>query len=162
MSLKNIVTEPDPILRKKSLPLENVNDSTRKLLDDMLQTMYAAPGIGLAAVQIGVLKRIIVVDISKKEEEKKPIFLINPVITFKSKETSLFEEGCLSLPGHFAEIERPAKCKIEYINYNGKKAEDISDEDWEHLVADEEIKIWERYKTGGLAAIAALIGITWF
>ena len=74
MSLKNIVTEPDPILRKKSLPLENVNDSTRKLLDDMLQTMYAAPGIGLAAVQIGVLKRIIVVDISKKEEEKKPIF----------------------------------------------------------------------------------------
>ena len=123
MSLKNIVTEPDPILRKKSLPLENVNDSTRKLLDDMLQTMYAAPGIGLAAVQIGVLKRIIVVDISKKEEEKKPIFLINPVITFKSKETSLFEEGCLSLPGHFAEIERPAKCKIEYINYNGKKAE---------------------------------------
>ncbi len=123
MSLKNIVTEPDPILRKKSLPLENVNDSTRKLLDDMLQTMYAAPGIGLAAVQIGVLKRIIVVDISKKEEEKKPIFLINPVITFKSKETSLFEEGCLSLPGYFAEIERPAKCKIEYINYNGKKAE---------------------------------------
>ncbi len=123
MSLKNIVTEPDPILRKKSLPLENVNDSTRKLLDDMLQTMYAAPGIGLAAVQIGILKRIIVVDISKKEEEKKPIFLINPVITFKSKETSLFEEGCLSLPGHFAEIERPAKCKIEYINYNGKKAE---------------------------------------
>ena len=123
MSLKNIVTEPDPILRKKSLPLENVNDSTRKLLDDMLQTMYAAPGIGLAAVQIGVLKRIIVVDISKKEEEKKPIFLINPVITFKSKETSLFEEGCLSLPGHFAEIEIPAKCKIEYINYNGKKAE---------------------------------------
>ena len=123
MSLKNIVTEPDPILRKKSSPLENVNDSTRKLLDDMLQTMYAAPGIGLAAVQIGILKRIIVIDISKKEEEKKPIFLINPVITFKSKETSLFEEGCLSLPGHFAEIERPAKCKIEYVNYNGKKAE---------------------------------------
>ena len=123
MSLKNIVTEPDPILRKKSSPLENVNDSTRQLLDDMLQTMYAAPGIGLAAVQIGILKRIIVIDISKKEEEKKPIFLINPVITFKSKETSLFEEGCLSLPGHFAEIERPAKCKIEYVNYNGKKAE---------------------------------------
>ena len=89
----------------------------------MLQTMYAAPGIGLAAVQIGILKRIIVIDISKKEEEKKPIFLINHVITFKSKETSLFEEGCLSLPGHFAEIERPAKCKIEYVNYNGKKAE---------------------------------------
>ena len=123
MSLKNIVIEPDPILRKKSEPLEAVNNDTRKLLDDMLQTMYAAPGIGLAAVQIGILKRIIVVDVSKKDEEKKPIFLINPKIIFKSKETSLFEEGCLSLPGYFAEIERPAKCKVEYIDYNGKQTE---------------------------------------
>ncbi len=123
MSLKNIVIEPDPILRKKSEPLEEVNNDTRKLLDEMLQTMYAAPGIGLAAVQIGILKRIIVVDVSKKDEEKKPIFLINPKIIFKSKETSLFEEGCLSLPGYFAEIERPAKCKVEYIDYNGKQTE---------------------------------------
>ena len=115
MSFKNIVVEPDPILRKISEPLEHVDDSTRKLLNDMLQTMYAAPGIGLAAVQVGILKRIIVIDISKKEEEKKPIFLINPEITFKSNETSLFEEGCLSLPGYFAEIERPAKCKVKYI-----------------------------------------------
>jgi len=89
----------------------------------MFETMYAAPGIGLAAVQIGILKRIIVVDVSKKDEEKKPIFLINPKIIFKSKETSLFEEGCLSLPGYFAEIERPAKCKVEYIDYNGKQTE---------------------------------------
>ena len=123
MSIRKIVVEPDPILRKKSEVLEQVNSDTRKLLDDMLRTMYSAPGIGLAAVQIGILKRIIVVDISKKEEKKNPIFLINPVITYKSKETSIYEEGCLSLPGHFAEIERPAKCKINYINYNGKKAE---------------------------------------
>ena len=123
MSIRNIIIEPDTILRKKSEPLDQVNSNTQKLLDDMLKTMYAAPGIGLAAVQIGILKRIIVIDISKKEEKKNPIFLINPEITYKSKETSIFEEGCLSLPGHFAEIERPAKCKINYIDYHGKKAE---------------------------------------
>ena len=123
MSIRNIITEPDTILRKKSEPLHQVNNDTQKLLDDMLKTMYAAPGIGLAAVQIGVLKRIIVIDISKKEEKKNPIFLINPEITYKSKETSIYEEGCLSLPGHFAEIERPAKCKINYIDYHGNKAE---------------------------------------
>ncbi len=123
MSLKNIIIEPNPILRKKSEPLEQVNNDTRKLIDDMLQTMYAAPGIGLAAVQVGILKRVIVVDVSKKEDEKKPISLINPEIIYKSKETSLFEEGCLSLPGYFAEIERPAKCKIKYVDYDGKKAE---------------------------------------
>ena len=120
---RKIIVEPDPILRKKSEPLELVNDDTKKLLDDMLKTMYAAPGIGLAAVQIGILKRIIVIDISKKEEEKKPIFLINPEIIFQSKKTSLFEEGCLSIPGHFAEIERPANCKVKYINYEGIQAE---------------------------------------
>ncbi len=120
---RKIIVEPDPILRKKSEPLELVNDDTKKLLDDMLKTMYAAPGIGLAAVQIGILKRIIVIDISKKEDEKKPIFLINPEIIFQSKKTSLFEEGCLSIPGHFAEIERPANCKVKYIDYEGKQAE---------------------------------------
>ena len=123
MSIRNIIIEPDSILRKKSEPLQQVNNDTRKLLDDMLKTMYAAPGIGLAAVQIGILKRMIVIDISKKEEKKNPIFLINPEIIFQSKETSIYEEGCLSLPGQYAEIERPAKCKIKYIDYNGKKAE---------------------------------------
>ena len=118
---RKIIVEPDPILRKKSEPLELVNDDTKKLLDDMLKTMYAAPGSGLAAVQIGILKRIIVIDISKKEEEKKPIFLINPEIIFQSKKTSLFEEGCLSIPGHFAEIERPANCKVKYIDYEENK-----------------------------------------
>ena len=87
----------------------------------MLETMYEAPGIGLAAVQIGILKRIIVIDISKDKEKKDPLFLINPEITFKSKNTSVYEEGCLSLPGHFAEIERPAECHLNYIDYYGKQ-----------------------------------------
>ena len=123
MSKRNIVIEPDPILRRKSSVIEKVNDEIRNLLDDMLETMYNAPGIGLAAVQIGILKRIIVIDISKGDEEKKPLFLINPEITFRSKETSVYEEGCLSLPGHFAEIERPAECHLNFIDYNGKKKE---------------------------------------
>jgi len=123
MSIRNIIIEPDPILRKKSTTLETVDDSTRKLLDDMLRTMYNAPGIGLAAVQVGILKRIIVIDVSKKEEEKKPLFLINPEIKLKSKKTSIYEEGCLSLPGYFAEIERPAECNVEFIDYYGKKRE---------------------------------------
>ena len=123
MSQRNIVIEPDPILRKKSENLEKVDDELRILLDDMLETMYAAPGIGLAAVQIGVLKRLIVIDISKEKEKKNPIFLINPEIISLSKNTSIYEEGCLSLPGHFAEIERPSECQIKYIDYNGKRKE---------------------------------------
>ena len=121
MSKKNIIIEPDPLLRKKSEELEKVDGSVRNLMDDMLETMYAAPGIGLAAVQVGILKRLVVIDISKGDEKKNPIFLINPVVTHKSKNTSTFEEGCLSLPGHFAEIERPAECHVDYIDYNGKK-----------------------------------------
>ena len=93
----------------------------RKLLDDMLETMYAAPGIGLAAVQIGILKRLIVIDISKKDEKKNPLFLINPEIISKSNNTSTYEEGCLSLPGHFAEIERPAECHLNYLIIMEKK-----------------------------------------
>ena len=123
MSLRKIVIEPDPILRKKSESLEKVDDKIRELLDDMLETMYAAPGIGLAAVQVGILKRIIVIDISKNKEKKTPLFLINPEIISKSKKTSVYEEGCLSLPGHFAEIERPAECQIKFVDYNGKEKE---------------------------------------
>ncbi len=123
MSKRKIVIEPDPILRKKSETLEKVDDELRSLLDDMLETMYAAPGIGLAAVQIGILKRLIVIDISKEKEKKDPLFLINPEIVSKSKKTSVHEEGCLSLPGHFAEIERPAECQIKYIGYDGKQKE---------------------------------------
>ena len=123
MSKRNIVIEPDPILRKKSDYLEKVDDELRRLMDDMLETMYAAPGIGLAAVQIGILKRLIVIDITKNDEKKDPLFLINPKIISKSSNTSTYEEGCLSLPGHFAEIERPAECQVSYMDYNGKKKE---------------------------------------
>ena len=123
MSQRKIVIEPDPILREKSEILEKVDDELRNLLDDMLETMYAAPGIGLAAVQVGVLKRLIVIDISKDKEKKNPLFLINPEIISKSKKTSIHEEGCLSLPGHFAEIERPAECQIKFIDYDGKEQE---------------------------------------
>ena len=125
--LRKILTEPDPILRKKCEPLEKVDAETKKLMDDMLETMYAAPGIGLAAIQVGILKRLVVIDISKEEEKKKPIFLINPQILYQSKNTSVYEEGCLSLPGQFAEIERPAECTIKYIDYNGKEKELKSD-----------------------------------
>ena len=123
MSQRKIVIEPDPILREKSKSLEKVDNELRKLLDDMLETMYAAPGIGLAAVQVGILKRLIVIDISKDKEKKSPLFLINPEIISRSKKTSICEEGCLSLPGHFAEIERPAECQIKFIDYNGKEKE---------------------------------------
>ena len=121
--IKKIIIEPDPLLRKKCKSLEKVDDEVKKLMNDMLETMYAAPGIGLAAVQVGILKRLIVIDISKNKEKKNPIFLINPEIIFKSKNTSIYEEGCLSLPGHFAEIERPEECHIKYIDYEGKKKE---------------------------------------
>ena len=123
MPQRKIVIEPDPILREKSEILEKVDDELRNLLDDMLETMYAASGIGLAAVQVGVLKRLIVIDISKDKEKKNPLFLINPEIISKSKKTSIYEEGCLSLPGHFAEIERPAECQIKFIDYDGKEQE---------------------------------------
>ena len=120
MTIRKIIIEPDPILRKKCSPLEKVDDQTRKLMKDMLKTMYEAPGIGLAAIQIGILKRIVVIDISKDEEKKSPLFLINPEITFRSKKTSVYEEGCLSLPGQFAEIERPAECHLKYLDFDGK------------------------------------------
>ena len=121
MTTRKILIEPDPILRKKCSPLEKVDDQTRKLMKDMLETMYKAPGIGLAAIQIGILKRIVVIDISKDEEKKSPLFLVNPEIIFRSKNTSVYEEGCLSLPGQFAEISRPDKCKIKFLDYSGEE-----------------------------------------
>ncbi len=123
MTKRKIITEPDIILRKKSATLEKVDDELRELMDDMLETMYDAPGIGLAGVQVGILKRLIVIDISRDQEKKNPLFLINPEIISKSSSTSVYEEGCLSLPGYFAEIERPAECQIKYLDYHGKKKE---------------------------------------
>ena len=121
MSIRNIVIEPDPILRQKSQPVEKIDKNLKKFLDEMLETMYAAPGIGLAAVQVGILRRIIVIDVSKNDEKPNPLFLINPEITFKSINMKTHEEGCLSIPGYFAEIERPAECHIKYIDYNGNR-----------------------------------------
>ena len=122
MKKRKILIEPDPLLRKKCEPLEKVDDDLRKFMNEMLATMYDAPGIGLAAIQVGVLKRVVVIDLSK-DEKKNPLFLINPEIVHKSKNTSIYEEGCLSLPDQFAEIERPAECVLQYVDYNGKKKE---------------------------------------
>ena len=123
MALREILTEPNEILRKKSLPVENVDKSTQELMDDMLETMYAAPGIGLAAIQVGIPKRIIVMDISKKKDEKIPMYFVNPEIINKSDTNSVYEEGCLSVPGQFAEIERPKKCKVKFLDYYGHPKE---------------------------------------
>ena len=122
MTIRKILTEPDPFLRQLSYDIEKVNDEARKLMDDMLETMYAAPGIGLAAIQLGVPKRIIVIDLSK-EEEKKPLYFVNPRIIIKSDNNSTYEEGCLSVPGQFAEVARPDKCHVSYLDYNGQKKE---------------------------------------
>ena len=121
MTVKKILTEPDPLLRQVSTPVENVGEEERKLMDDMLETMYAAPGIGLAAIQIGIPKRIIVMDISKEEEKKEPRYFVNPVIINKDPTKNTHEEGCLSVPDQFAEIDRPSKCEVEYLDYNGEK-----------------------------------------
>ncbi len=121
MSVKKILTEPNKLLRQVSKPVESVSDEERKLMDDMLDTMYAAPGIGLAAIQVGIPKRIIVMDISRDEDKKEPRYFVNPVIKNKNKEKAKYEEGCLSVPDQFAEIERPNACEVEYLDYNGKK-----------------------------------------
>tara|TARA_Y100000590_G_scaffold274531_1_gene308227 strand:- start:518 stop:1042 length:525 start_codon:yes stop_codon:yes gene_type:complete len=121
MTVKTILTEPNKILRQISKSVDAVGDEERKLMDDMLETMYASNGIGLAAIQIGVPKRIIVMDLSKKEEKNEPQYFVNPVIKNTNKELATYEEGCLSVPGQFAEIDRPSKCDLEYLDYNGKK-----------------------------------------
>ena len=123
MTVRKILTEPNPILRQKSQPVDKVDDLTRKLMDDMLETMYLAPGIGLAAIQIGVPKRIIVLDISKDPEKKEPMYFVNPVIVSTSKNNITYEEGCLSVPGQFAEIDRPDRCHVKYLDYNGNYKE---------------------------------------
>ena len=121
MSVKKILIEPNKLLRLVSKPIEKVGNEERVLMDDMLDTMYDAPGIGLAAIQIGVPKRIIVMDICRDENKKEPRYFVNPVIKNKNKEKSKYEEGCLSVPDQFAEIERPNTCEVEYLDYEGKK-----------------------------------------
>ena len=121
MTIRKILTEPDPFLRQKSLDVEAVNDEIRSLMNDMLETMYNAPGIGLAAIQIGVPKRVIVIDLSRDDEEKKPLYFVNPKIITNSDNEAVYEEGCLSVPGQFAEINRPDKCKVKYLDYDGNE-----------------------------------------
>ena len=121
MAVKSILTEPNKLLRQISKPVDRVGIEEQRLMDDMLETMYAANGIGLAAIQIGIPKRIIVMDISKDENKKEPRYFVNPVIQNKDKIKSIYEEGCLSVPNQFAEIERPKNCDIEYLDYNGNK-----------------------------------------
>ena len=119
MTIKTIITEPNEILRQVSKPVQTVGNEERKLMDDMLETMYAANGIGLAAIQIGIPKRIIVMDISK-DGKKNPMYFVNPRIKNKDKEKTTYEEGCLSVPDYFAEVDRPKYCEVEYLDYNGK------------------------------------------
>ena len=121
MAVKTILTEPNKILRQISKPVETVTKEEQKLMDDMLDTMYAAKGIGLAAIQIGVPKRIIVMDLSKESEKKNPRYFVNPIIKNKNLEKATYEEGCLSVPNQFAEIDRPKACDIEYLDYYGEK-----------------------------------------
>ena len=125
MAIREILTVPDPRLKKKSAPVEGgVDDDLRALMDDMLETMYDAPGIGLAAIQIGVPKRVIVMDIAPKEGEREPRYFINPEILWRSEETVPYEEGCLSVPDIYDEVERPAKVKLRYLNYKGETIEE--------------------------------------
>ena len=121
MAIRKILTEPDQFLRKKSIEVDQVDNSIRSLMDDMIETMYAAPGIGLAAIQIGVPKRVIVIDLSRDGEKKQPMYFVNPKIVSNSDSDASYEEGCLSVPNQFAEINRPDKCDVHYLDYEGKK-----------------------------------------
>ena len=121
MAVKTIITEPNKILREVSKPVVTVNETEQKLMDDMLDTMYAAKGIGLAAIQIVIPKRIIVMDISKDQDKNEPMYFVNPIIKNKNSDKATYEEGCLSVPNQFAEIDRPSTCVVEYLDYDGKK-----------------------------------------
>jgi peptide deformylase len=123
MALLPILTLPDPRLRKVSTPVERIDAEIHRLLDDMLETMYEAPGIGLAAVQVGAPKRIVVVDVGKTEEERNPLFLINPEIVWASEELSSYNEGCLSVPEYFDDVKRPAMVRVRHLDREGKTVE---------------------------------------
>ncbi|MBL4639218.1 MAG: peptide deformylase [Kordiimonadaceae bacterium] len=127
MAKLTIINVPDPLLKTVSGPMGQVDDAVRKLMDDMVETMYAAPGIGLAAIQIGVAKRVIVLDIEGDEEVRQPLFFVNPEVTWESPEFNIYNEGCLSVPDHYAEVERPASVKVKYFDYDGKQQEQKMD-----------------------------------
>ncbi|HQN49493.1 MAG TPA: peptide deformylase [Phenylobacterium sp.] len=121
MAIREILVVPNPVLKQVSQPVERVDDDLRALMDDMLETMYAAPGIGLAAIQIGVPKQVIVMDLAGPDEEKQPRYFVNPQILDASDDTQPYEEGCLSVPDIYDEVERPAKVKLKYLNYQGQE-----------------------------------------
>lgn len=121
MTIKPLIILPDPLLRQQSKPIEQVDAEITRLADDMLDTMYDAPGIGLAAIQIGVPRRMLVIDISREDEDRKPVVFINPEILNVSDDVSAYEEGCLSIPDYYAEVERPAALTVGYIDRDGKK-----------------------------------------
>jgi peptide deformylase len=123
MALLPILTAPDPRLKKISTPVKQVDDEIRRLMDDMLETMYQAPGIGLAAPQVGKLKRVIVLDLAREGEEPQPLRLANPELVWVSDDDATYNEGCLSVPEHYADVVRPAACRVRYIDYNNKKQE---------------------------------------
>ena len=123
MALRNIIKLPDPRLRLVSAPVQAVDGELRRLVEDMFETMYDAPGIGLAAIQVGVPQRVVTLDLAKKDEPKNPRVLINPEIVWSSEEKSTHEEGCLSIPEYYEEVERPAKVKVRYLDLDGKPQE---------------------------------------
>jgi peptide deformylase len=121
MTIRTIITEPDKLLRQVSKPVNKVGKKEQELMTDMLETMYAANGIGLAAIQVGIPQRIIVMDICKEKNKKEPRFFVNPIIKNKDPFKATYEEGCLSVPNQFAEVDRPSKCEVEYLDFNGNK-----------------------------------------
>ncbi|HEY0525311.1 MAG TPA: peptide deformylase [Stellaceae bacterium] len=123
MALLPILTAPDPRLKVKAAPVAAVDDKIRRLMDDMLDTMYAAPGIGLAAPQVGVAKQVIVVDAAREGEPAQALRMANPKVVWQSEETAVYNEGCLSLPEHYADVERPAEVKVTYLAYDGSEQE---------------------------------------
>lgn len=127
MSKLDIINVPDPLLKTISTPVAKVDADIRRLLDDMLETMYAAPGIGLAAIQVAVAKRVIVLDTSAEEDEKSPLFLVNPEVVWESDDRSTYSEGCLSVPEHYADVERPASVRVKYLDYNNEMQESLMD-----------------------------------
>ena len=120
MMIRKILIEPNKILRQKSKSVEKVDREVQQLMNDMLDSMYAAPGIGLAAIQIGIPKRVIVMDISKDNKNKNPMYFVNPEIVWKGTDKLIYEEGCLSVPDQFAEIERPKSCDVKFLDYSGE------------------------------------------
>jgi len=127
MTKRDIITIPDPVLRKMCDPIDTVDDSVRALADDMLETMYDAPGIGLAASQIGVLQRIFVLDVAKEDAPKEPMVFINPRIVWSSEDMSVYQEGCLSIPDYYEDVERPASVTIQFQNREGADQELTAD-----------------------------------